>query len=131
MNEFIKATVGVLITLILYLTVSKQSKDIAVVTGILACVMIAASAIKYLQPIISFFTRLQSMGKIDPECITILLRCTGIGVLTEIVSLICADAGNSALGKTLQLTAGAVVLWLSLPLFTKMIELIEEILLFV
>ena len=131
MDEFIKAVAGVLITLVLYLMVSRQSKDLAAIAAAVACIMLAASAIHYLRPIISFFEQLQSIGRFDSQCVSILLRCVGIGILSEITSLICTDAGNAALGKTLQLTAGIVVLWISLPLFTKLIELIEGLLLFI
>jgi len=131
MDSFLKSAAGVMITLMLYLTVAKQSKDLAVLTGVAGCIMIAVIAVEYLQPIISFFGRLQSLGKFDSEYIEILLRCVGIGILTEIISLICADAGNAALGKALQITAGITILWISLPLFTKLIGLVEELLLFV
>ena len=131
MDGFLKTAAGALVALVLYLTVAKQSKDIATIIGILSCVLIATAAMHYLQPIISFFSRLRSIGKFDPECMLILVRCVGIGLLAEIISLICTDAGNAAMGKTLQLMAGTVILWHSLPLFTKLIELVEEVLLLV
>jgi len=130
MDGYVKAAAGVLIALVLYLSLEKQSKDIAVIVGIVACVMVASISLYYIEPLISFFSKLQSMSGFDPESMEILLRCLGIGILTEIITFICADAGNAALGKTLQLAAGVVILWLSLPLLTKLIELVEEILLF-
>jgi hypothetical protein len=42
--------------------------------------------------------------------------------------MVCADAGNASLGKVLQILASAVILWLSLPVFTALIELIQKIL---
>ena len=129
MDGFLKTTACVLITLVLFITIDKKAKDIAVVIGAVACIMIAIVTMTYIQPIISFFHQLQSIGNFDPESMSILLRCVGIGILAEIVSLICTDAGNAALGKMIQLSAGIVVLWLSLPLFKKLIELVEGILL--
>ena len=58
----------------------------------------------------------------------IVMRSVGIGLLSEITLHICTDSGNTALGKTLQILGNAIILWLSLPIFTKIIELIEEIL---
>ena len=129
MDEFIKVTACVLVTLVLYLAVERQSKEIALIAVMVAGVMVATMAMSYMQSIISFFTRLQSMGNFVPEYLSILLRCVCIGILAEIVSLICIDAGNAALGKMLQFAAGIIILWLSLPLFVKLIELVEEILL--
>ena len=131
MDGFLKVAAGVIITLVLCLTVEKQSKDFAILACIIACVMISVIAMDYFRPIISFFSQMQSLGKLDHECVLILLRCVGIGILSEIISLICVDAGRAALGKILQLTASIVILWVSLPLFTMFLELIEDILLFV
>lgn len=124
-----KAAAGAIITVVLYLSLEKQAKDIALIVSIIACVMVAAVSLEYLQPIISLFTKLQSLGKFDFESVAILLRCVGIGISSEIISLICSDSGNAALGKTLQFSAGIIILWVSLPLLTKLIELIEGILL--
>lgn len=58
----------------------------------------------------------------------ILLKAVGIGLVSEIAGLVCTDAGNGSLGKTLQMLGSAVILYLSLPIFTAMLELIREIL---
>jgi len=116
-------------SLILTLILSKQGKDFSLLLTVLVCSVVSAAAINYLTPVVNFFDRLQSIGKLDPDFIKILLRAVGIGLLAEITGLICSDAGNAALGKTLQFLAGAVVLWMSVPLFTSIIDLIEEILL--
>ena len=99
MDAYMKAAAGVLITLVLYLSLEKQSKDIAVIVGIVACVMVASIGLHYLAPLLSFFEKLQSMSGFDPESMAILLRCLGIGVLTEIITVICSDAGNAAFCK--------------------------------
>lgn len=128
MDIFLKATAGVLIALILTLILSKQGKDFSLLLTILVCTAVSAAAISYLTPVVNFFDRLQRLGKLDPDIVKILLRAVGIGLLAEITGLICSDSGNAALGKTLQFLGGAVVLWMSVPLFTNIIDLIEEIL---
>lgn len=58
----------------------------------------------------------------------ILLKAVGIGLVSEIAGLVCTDAGNGSLGKALQMLGSAVILYLSLPIFTAILELIREIL---
>lgn len=128
MDNFVKATAGVLIALIISMVLSKQGKDFSILLTVLVCSIISITALNYLEPVITFFDRLQILGELDPSFIRILLRSVGIGIIAEISGLICTDAGNAALGKTLQILAGAVILWMSVPLFTNIIELIEEIL---
>ena len=60
--------------------------------------------------------------------IAILLKAVGIGILSEITCMICTDSGNAALGKVIQFLTSAVILWLCIPLFTQLIELIEGVL---
>ena len=128
MDNFIKATAGVLIALIISLVLSKQGKDFSLLLTVLVCTLVSIVALHYLSPVITFFDRLQFLGELDPSFMKILLRSVGIGLIAEISCLICTDAGNAALGKVLQILAGAVILWMSVPLFTNIIELIEEIL---
>lgn len=128
MDIYLKATGCALIALILSLILSKQSKDLSLLLTVLVCTIVALAAVHYLSPIVALFQRLQATAKLNQQFMNILLRAVGIGLLAEITGLICTDAGNAALGKTLQLLASTVILWMSVPLFTNIIELIEEIL---
>jgi len=128
MDIFIKSVAGVLIALIMCLILAKQGKDISVLLTVAVCCMLAVAAMQYIEPVISFVNRLQQLSKIEPTMLQIILRTVGIGVLGEVTALICADANNAALGKSLQLLASGTILWLSIPLFVEMIDLIEEIL---
>ena len=128
MDNFLKATACVLVALILYLVLVKQSKDLSLMLAIVVCVLVAISAIEYLMPVVELFETLKSIGKLNNQMLRILLQAVGIGILAEIAALLCADSGNAAMGKTLQLLSGVVILWLSVPLFTEMIDLIREIL---
>ena len=128
MDVFLKATGAVLITVILYLTVSKQNKDISTLIAITGCCAIMLAALTYLSQVIEFIKKLKSMIGFDNELINILLKSVGIGIITEITTLICSDSGNASLGKTLQILASAVILCISLPIFNQLLELLQQIL---
>lgn len=128
MDVFLKSTIIILIALIFYLILQQQGKDISSVLTIVVCTIVLISAVEFLGPIVDFILTLQDLGNFDSQMLTIIFRCVCIGLLAEITSMICNDSGNSAMGKTLQLLAAVVVLWLSLPMFTEMVALIKEIL---
>lgn len=128
MDTFLKAIGGILIALILYLILSKQNRDISLLLTVLVCCMVSAIAIGFLEPVFDFFTKLESIANVDRQMLSVILKAVGVGLLTEIISLICADSGNASLGKIIQILASCVILWLSIPLFTRLIELVEEIL---
>ncbi len=128
MDVFIRVSAGVLITLILCIVLSKQGKDFSFLLTVCVCCIVAVAALDFISPVIDFFHKLQSIGNLDSQMISIIFRAVGISLLSEITCLICVDAGNAALGKTLQVLATSVVLWMSVPLFTSLIELVEDIL---
>ena len=128
MELFWKAAACVLITVVLVLMLQKESRDISVLLTLVACCMVVTVAMHYLEPAISFFRQLQSLAQLDGDMLTILLKVVGVGLLAEVASLICSDAGNAALGKTLQILASVMVLWISIPLLKSLMELVQKIL---
>lgn len=126
--EFIwKASALALISMVLYLILAKKDKDIASALTVAACCLLLIGAFTYLEPVASFLEQLQNLGHFDSHFVVILMKAVGIGLLTEITSMLCSDLGNSALGKTLQVAASAVILWLALPLFTELLSLVNDI----
>ena len=117
----------VLLAVVLGLSLGKQ-KDIGVLLTMAVCCMVAMIAISYLEPVLDFLRELETLGDLQGDMLGILLKAVGIGLVSEIAGLVCNDAGNGSLGKTLQMLGSAVILYLSLPIFTAMLELIREIL---
>lgn len=128
MELFLKILSGVLIIVILSMILSKQGKEFSVLVMIAGSCIVMIATYTFVEPIIVFLRKLATISKINNELIVTLLKCVGIGLLAELTGLICADSGNSSLGKTVRILSGAVILWLSLPVYTQLIELIENIL---
>lgn len=127
MMLFFQALTGVLLTIILVLSLGNQGKETGHLLVMTACGMAAIIAMNYLKPVLDFVMKLQDIGGLDSAIIETMLKVAGISVLSEIASLVCTDAGNSSLGKVVQLLGTSVILWLSIPLFSALIELIQKI----
>lgn len=128
MTLFLKAAALAMVSAILCMVVGKQEKDFSLMISIAACTMIVAAAGKYLEPVFTFIQRLEALGNLKGDMLKILTRVLGIGIISEIASMVCTDAGNATLSKTIQLLGSAVILYLSIPMFTSLIDMIEEIL---
>ena len=124
---FWKAAAGALITVVLGLALGK-SRDFPMLLSLAACTMISILALTYLEPILEFLRELESISQLQGDMLSILLKSAGIGLVAEIAAVICADAGNASLGKTLQFLGTGVILCLSLPILRTMLELIQKIL---
>lgn len=128
MEQFFRAVALVLLAVVFVLILKNSSKGIGELLSLLVCCMVMMAAVSYLEPVIAFVETVQDLSGLDGDMLKILLKVVGISVTAEIASLLCDDAGNSAMGKTLQILATAVILCLSLPMLTSLLRLIEGIL---
>ena len=128
MNVFWKTAAGILTAVILWINLSKSNKDASVLMSLAVCAMAVIAAAAFIEPVISFIKKLQEVGKLDRELISVVLKVVGIGIVTEIAVLICKDAGNESMGKTLQFVSAATVLWMSIPVLEKLLNLLDRIL---
>lgn len=128
MDIFVKACGGVIITVILGMTVGKSWREAGLLLTICVICMVAVLAVGYLEPVLDLLHSLQQETGLDKDLLNALLKIVGIGMTAEIAGLICADAGNSGLGKIIALLGTSVILWLSVPLLTQLLELIRDIL---
>lgn len=128
MEVYWKATAAALITSVLTIMLSKQQKDYAQVLSMAVCAMGIGVMVYFLNPVLEFLRQLQELGDLNGDMLLILLKSVGIGLVSEVASMACADAGNGSLGKMLQMLCAASILWISLPMFQQLLELITQIL---
>ncbi len=127
MEPFWKAATLALIAGVLSLTLKNQDKEYAVLLSIAACLMVTAITVTYLNPVFAFLKELETLGDLRGDMLAILVKALGVGLASEIASMICTDAGNASLTKAIQFLGGAVILYLSVPMFSALMDLIQKI----
>ena len=128
MGEYLRFAAAALSGLLLVLVVGRQSRDLGMLLSLAVCVLLALGAMEFLEPVMELLDELKRLGELDGGAVGILLRCAGIGMISELAGLLCADAGEGAMGKALQICANAAILWLSLPLLRQVLTMIGEVL---
>lgn len=128
MSIFFKAIACILTALILWICLNKSGKDISVLLTLCVCATVALTSISFLKPVIAFVQKISGIGQLDDGLLAVMLKAVGIGLIAEITTLVCKDAGNESMGKVLQILSACVVLWLSIPVFEKLISLLDKIL---
>lgn len=127
--EMMLKTAGITaVTVVLYLVLNKQGKEFGTVLSLLVSFAIALTALNCLKPVLDFLMKLQQIGNLDSDFVRILLKAAGIGIVSQMAVLVCQDAGNSALARTVSMLAVALILLLSLPLFHNLLDMLQEIL---
>ena len=127
MELFFKAAALILVTVVLSLFLEKLEKDTAVLMSIAACCVAGTAAFHYLEPVFTFLSNLSSVGNLQDGILDTLLKVAGITLVSEITGTICTDSGNGSLGKMLQLLGSGVILYLSLPIFQLLLDLLTEV----
>lgn len=128
MDLFFQSIAAVLVAVILFLVINGYNKEVALLLTLAVCCAVIVAAGQFIQPVVSFLQDLQEIGNLNNEYLSLLLKVVGIAFLSEIAALVCADAGNTALGKTIQLLGTCVILWLAIPLLNGLLDLIRDIL---
>ena len=127
MEPFWKAAALALIAGVLSLALKNQDKEYGLLLSIAACLMVTAITVTYLKPVYAFLKELETLGDLRGDMLAILIKALGVGLASEIASMICTDAGNASLTKAIQLLGGAVILYLSVPMFSALMDLIQKI----
>ena len=127
MEPFWKAAALALIAGVLSLTLKNQDREYGLLLSIAACLMVTAITVTYLKPVYAFLKELETLGDLRGDMLAILIKALGVGLASEIASMICTDAGNASLTKAIQLLGGAVILYLAVPMFSALMDLIQKI----
>ena len=128
MDLFWKTAAGLFISAILILTLGRQEKDISMLLSMSACVMVVIAGLSFLEPILQFLQQLEKLGDLQSGVLNVLLKIAGIGLVSEIGGMVLSDSGNTSLARGLQLLGTAVILYLSVPVFETLMELIQRVL---
>ena len=127
MNTYLKLSVGAVSAALAAVTLRRQNADLAMLLGILGCVLGALLVLELLQPVLDYGKRLYSRVGLEDRLLTPLLKSVGVALLSQLGAAICQDAGQSALARLLELGGAVLCLVLSLPLFQAVLTLIEQL----
>lgn len=128
MDTLLKAIAGVLIALVLCQILNLKDKNFSVLLVIAVCCIVVTAAGSYIEQIVDFIHTIEGIGDLNAEFLQIILKATGVCLLSEVAMLICTDAGNAALGKVLQVISSVLILWICIPVFSELLTLVQEIL---
>ena len=128
MELYLQAAALVLIAVILGLVLDSKQKVFGTLVSLAACCLVCLTLIRFLEPVIAFLDKLQDLAGISDQMLSIVLKVSGVGLVSELAGMICADGGHGSMGKAVKLLSNAVILWLSLPLFQQVLDLLQEVL---
>lgn len=117
--------IGVGIVALIVIVIIKQYKpEFALYVSLTAGVMISFLVLDKLLGIINLLTLLSKKTGVNAEYLSILLKITGIAILTEFGVSICKDAGETAIANKVEFGGKIVIISISIPIISALLEVI-------
>ncbi len=121
--------IGVGLTALTIIIILKQYKpEFTVYVSIIAGVIILAMLMDKLAAVVNLLTNLTNKSGTGSSFLKIILKITGIAILTEFAVSICKDSGETAIANKIDLGGKIIIITISIPIVTSLLELIINIL---
>ena len=121
--------IGIAFIAVIIIVILKQYRpEFAIYASILAGVLILSLASDTLSGIIDMIQSISSKTNINNDFLIILIKITGIAILTEFAVSICKDAGETAIASKVDVGVKILIISLSIPIINALIDTIVKIL---
>ena len=117
-----------LLALIIIVILKQYKPEFAIYVSMVAGVLILVLSIQKLTGIINLLQSLANKTYINQSFLSILLKITGIAFITEFAVSICSDAGEKAIASKIEIGSKVIIIAMSIPIITSLLELVIEIL---
>lgn len=114
MSDIIKIIGIGFVTLIITIMLKEYKKDFAIYVSLIGGMLIIFLMVDYLESIIGFISGISE----NNEFILLLIKITGISILTEFATTICRDSGESSIASKVDLGGKIIVISMSIPVIS-------------
>jgi len=110
-------------------TLLKEHKpEFKIYVSIVVGIIIFFIAADKLKEFIYLINKLAQKIDINKNFIGILLKITGISILTEFAVSICKDSGETSIASKIDLGGKIIILSMSIPIITSLLEVLLDLL---
>ena len=121
--------IGIAFIAVIIIVILKQYRpEFAIYASIIAGVLILAMASGTLSGIIDMINSISSKTSINSQFLVILIKITGIAILTEFAVSICKDSGESAIASKVDIGGKIIIISMSIPIINALIDTVVKIL---
>lgn len=117
-----------LIALIIIILLKQYRPEFAVYISLLTGVLILVLVMDQLTGIVNLIQSVASKASINGNFIMLLIKITGIAFLSEFAVSICKDSGETAIASKVELGSKIIIISMSIPIISNLLELIIKIL---
>lgn len=112
-----------LVAATLALVLRQYRPEYAVLVSLISSVILLGAVLAGAGQVVESINNMAKAASIPGEFSQILFKALGICIITQLASDTCKDAGESAIASKVETAGKIAVLVISLPLFTRLIEI--------
>lgn len=128
MEEIIKIIGIGLLALVIAIILKQYRPEFAIYVSMIAGVLILVLIMQKFTGIINLLKSISDKTYINKQFLGILLKITGIAIITEFAVSICSDAGEKAIASKIEIGSKVIIIAMSIPIISSLLELIVGIL---
>ena len=117
-----------LISLVIIVILKQYKPEFAVYASLAASILILMLVFDKLFDVINLLNNLASKTAINTTYIALLLKITGIAILTEFAVSICKDCGETAIANKMDVGGKIMIISVSIPIISSLLETVTKIL---
>lgn len=117
-----------LLTLIITIMLKEYKKEYAIYSVLIGGSIIIFYSMNTISSIINFIQELSSNSNYNNTFITLLLKITGISIITEYAVSICKDSGESSIANKIDFGGKILVISLSIPIISTTLQSLTKLL---
>ncbi len=126
--EIIKIIGIGLIALIIIILLKQYRPEFAIYISLLTGALILLLLIDQLTGIVNLIQSIAGKANINSQFLALLIKITGIAFLSEFAVSICKDSGEGAIASKIELGSKIIIISMSIPIISSLLEIILEIL---
>ena len=116
MEIILRAAAAAVTGSILALLLRRHTPEVSLVLGLCCGVFVAWLCVGICRSVAEAAKDLIRMGELSPAAVAPVLKCVGIGLVTQLGAQLCRDAGQGAAASFLELCGTLCGIYVSLPL---------------
>ncbi len=121
--------IGIGLVAVIIIVILKQYRpEFAMYVSIGAGILIFALIATKLSGIIEVLKSIANKSSINNKFLVLLIKITGIAILTEFTVSLCKDSGESAIANKVDLGGKVIIMSMSIPIMSSLLETIINIL---
>ncbi len=117
-----------LIAVIMSIVLKENRPEFAIFVSIIVGIIVIVSLTPNINEIINYIKDLANKTNINFKFVEILLKITGIAILSEFAVSICNDANEKSIGSKIDIGGKIIIISISLPIVKALLDVIIKIL---